>query len=154
MWTPILLILGLTLITPVLSNPLIPLEHRQQGSCATTPCPVGLCCSQYNYCGTGAEYCQAGSCVGGVGGTCAAGLCCSTYGYCGSGPDFCPVTMTPPPTSTTTPPPTSTSTSTPTPTGSLVNQWNQCGGQDWTGGTVCRPPFVCTLYTVWYSQCI
>lgn len=75
--------LGLTtLLSYVLANPLIPsLEHRQQGSCATSPCPVGLCCSVYDYCGTGSEYCQAGSCTGGVGGTCPVGTCCSIYGY-------------------------------------------------------------------------
>jgi len=50
-----------------LASPFEPsLEHRQLGSCAITPCAVGLCCSQYDYCGVGADYCQAGSCVGGV----------------------------------------------------------------------------------------
>ncbi|CZR56054.1 probable CTS1 Endochitinase [Phialocephala subalpina] len=40
-----------------------------------------------------------------------------------------------------------------TPTTPLVNQWNQCAGEGWTGGTVCAPPYVCTYLSVWYSQC-
>jgi chitinase len=40
-----------------------------------------------------------------------------------------------------------------TSTASLVSQWNQCGGEGWTGGTVCEPPYVCTEISVWYSQC-
>ena len=44
----------------VASNPIIApngaaLEARQ-GRC---PCAAGLCCSQYGYCGTGAEYCKS-----------------------------------------------------------------------------------------------
>ncbi len=35
----------------------------------------------------------------------------------------------------------------------LVNQWNQCGGTGWSGGTVCAPPYVCTYLSEWYSQC-
>src|SRR5450432_1681068 len=82
-----------------LANPLIPnIGHRQLGSCATAPCAVGYCCSIYEYCGTGTDYCQIGSCVGGVGGTCAAGLCCSPYGYCGTGAGYCVTTPTPTPT--------------------------------------------------------
>jgi chitinase len=34
-----------------------------------------------------------------------------------------------------------------------VNQWNQCGGQDWNGGTVCASPYKCVVLSVWYSQC-
>ncbi|PMD27850.1 hypothetical protein NA56DRAFT_640607 [Hyaloscypha hepaticicola] len=77
------LLLGLTtLLASVLASPLMPsLEHRQLGSCATTPCAPGLCCSIYDYCGTGKAYCQAGSCNGGVGGTCPVGQCCSIFGY-------------------------------------------------------------------------
>jgi chitinase len=40
-----------------------------------------------------------------------------------------------------------------TSTASLVSQWNQCGGEGWTGGTVCEPPYVCTELSAWYSQC-
>lgn len=117
------------------ANPLVPsLEHRQLGSCANAPCPQGLCCSQYNYCGTGPEYCQAGSCNGGVGGTCASGLCCSQYGYCGTGPDYCGPD--------------------PTPTPTCANQWNQCGGRDWTGANCCKKPYTCQYYSEWYSQCV
>ncbi|KAI9648340.1 Chitinase 2 [Ciborinia camelliae] len=35
----------------------------------------------------------------------------------------------------------------------LVNEWNQCGGEGWTGGTVCVPGTTCVVYSVWYSQC-
>ncbi|TVY41809.1 Endochitinase [Lachnellula subtilissima] len=47
---------------------------------------------------------------------------------------------------------TTTGSATPTNTG-LVNQWNQCGGQGWTGGTQCIAPYVCTAQSVWYSMC-
>ncbi|KAG0645986.1 putative aminotransferase sirI [Hyphodiscus hymeniophilus] len=123
-------------LTNALVMPL--LTDRQLGSCATTPCAPGYCCSIYDYCGVGAAYCQAGSCIGGVGGTCAVG-CCSIYGYCGTGPDFCPSSTTTTATSTT-----STSTSTTTSPSStatgVVGQWDQCGGQGWTGPTVCVSP--------------
>lgn len=46
------------------------LVGRQLGACVNGLCAAGLCCSQYGYCGTGPDYCQAGSCVGGVGGNC------------------------------------------------------------------------------------
>lgn len=147
------LLLSLTLLTTTLSNPLEPsLEHRQLGSCATAPCATGLCCSQWQYCGTGPDYCQIGSCNGGVGGTCAPGLCCSKYGYCGTGPDFCPL---PPTSSSSIISSTSSSSSSvsPSPTGVLVPQWGQCGGQDYTGPTLCARPYVCTFYSVWWSDC-
>jgi chitinase len=49
---------------------------------------------------------------------------------------------------------TSTASSSPTSTGTgTVSQWNQCGGEGWTGGTVCISPYVCTYQSVWYSQC-
>ncbi len=42
-------------------------NKRQLGTCATTGCSSGLCCSQYGWCGTGAAYCgsgcQSGSCT-------------------------------------------------------------------------------------------
>jgi hypothetical protein len=149
----------LLLITPflTLANPLAPsLFHRQLGSCATSPCAAGLCCSVYGYCGTGSDYCQAGSCVGGVGGTCAAGQCCSIYGYCGTGAGYCPPTSTTASSTTTSSTSTSTSSSSSssTPTGTCANQWNQCAGQDWGGANCCVSPFVCTFYSVWYSQCV
>ncbi|KAF8855982.1 glycoside hydrolase family 18 protein [Acephala macrosclerotiorum] len=48
---------------------------------------------------------------------------------------------------------TTTSSAESTPTTPLVSQWNQCGGEGWTGGTVCASPYVCTYLSVWYSQC-
>jgi chitinase len=48
---------------------------------------------------------------------------------------------------------TATSTAAPTSTAVLVNQWNQCGGVGWGGGTVCVTPYVCTYLSEWYSQC-
>ncbi|KAH7024819.1 glycoside hydrolase family 18 protein [Microdochium trichocladiopsis] len=69
----------------------------------------------------------------------------------------------PPPSSTlstTTRPTTTTTTSsrttgpTPTPTGGpLVPQWGQCGGQGWTGPTVCQPPYTCVAGSTWWSDC-
>ena len=41
-------------------------NKRQLGSCGTTGCPSGKCCSQFGWCGTGDAYCgsgcQSGSC--------------------------------------------------------------------------------------------
>ncbi|TGO17417.1 hypothetical protein BPAE_0431g00010 [Botrytis paeoniae] len=42
----------------------------------------------------------------------------------------------------------------PTSTGvPLVNEWNQCGGQGWTGATNCVAGTTCVAYSIWYSQC-
>ncbi|PPR06057.1 hypothetical protein CVT24_004692 [Panaeolus cyanescens] len=52
---------------------------------------------------------------------------------------------------------TSTSTSsTPTPTGGggTVPHWGQCGGEGYTGPTVCESPYTCVVSNPWYSQCI
>jgi hypothetical protein len=145
------LIKALAFATLILASPL-ELQNRQLGSCALTPCAPGLCCSPYNYCGTGPEYCQTGSCVGGVGGTCAAGQCCSPFGYCGVGPEFCGTTTT---TSSRVSSSTSTSStsSAPPPSATCANQWNQCAGQGWTGANCCKSPFRCVYQSVWYSQC-
>ncbi|CAH0032757.1 unnamed protein product [Clonostachys rhizophaga] len=32
--------------------------------------------------------------------------------------------------------------------------WGQCGGQGWTGPTVCQSPYTCTFVNQWYSQCL
>jgi len=56
-----------------------------------------LCCSEFGWCGSTAEYCGGGPlpdplCGNGVTGTgvCAdTSLCCSQYGYCGSTAEFC-----------------------------------------------------------------
>lgn len=32
--------------------------------------------------------------------------------------------------------------------------WGQCGGQGWTGPTVCQSPYTCTYVNQWYSQCL
>lgn len=49
----------------------------------------------------------------------------------------------------------STSTST-SPGGSTgtVPKYGQCGGQGWTGGTVCVAGSTCTYNNAWYSQCL
>lgn len=33
-------------------------------------------------------------------------------------------------------------------------EWAQCGGSGWTGGTTCATGTVCTVVNQWYSQCI
>lgn len=133
-----------------LANPLIPsIEHRQVGSCATTPCQPGYCCSQYFYCGKTGDYCGSGTCAGGVGGTCPnAGDCCSPYGFCGQGTQYCGA-----PTSTTTPTPSPTTTMPVPPGTSGVGQWGQCGGKGWAGPTVCMAPYTCTYGGAWWSSC-
>ncbi|KAF7331273.1 hypothetical protein MKEN_00004400 [Mycena kentingensis (nom. inval.)] len=54
-----------------------------------------------------------------------------------------------------------TTTSAPTTTtgsggssGGTVAQWAQCGGQGYTGPTVCASPFVCTVLNPFFSQCV
>lgn len=69
-----------------------------------------------------------------------------------------PPTSVPPTTTTVTLPGTTlttvtTTSASPTTSGSLVNEWNQCGGTGWGGGTVCVAGTTCTVYSSWYSQC-
>ena len=33
-------------------------------------------------------------------------------------------------------------------------RWGQCGGQGWTGPTVCASPYTCQFQNAWYSQCL
>ncbi|KAF9444923.1 carbohydrate-binding module family 1 protein, partial [Macrolepiota fuliginosa MF-IS2] len=56
--------------------------------------------------------------------------------------------------STTTTPTTSTSTSTSTAAGATQTKWGQCGGQGWTGPTVCASGSTCTASNEYYSQCL
>ncbi|GJE85147.1 glycoside hydrolase family 61 protein [Phanerochaete sordida] len=39
------------------------------------------------------------------------------------------------------------------PTGTLAQQYGQCGGTGWTGPTACVAPFTCTVLNPYYSQC-
>jgi chitinase len=48
---------------------------------------------------------------------------------------------------------TTTSSSAATGTGSPVAQWGQCGGQGYTGSTVCASPYTCVATSAWWSQC-
>lgn len=40
------------------------------------------------------------------------------------------------------------------PSAGTVPQWGQCGGQGWTGGTICQSPYTCKASNTYYSQCI
>lgn len=54
------ILLSAAFFVPSHGNPILSfseLTSRQTGSCATTPCSAGLCCSQWNFCGTGPDYC-------------------------------------------------------------------------------------------------
>lgn len=151
-----LLVLGgvTNMFSACLAKPLIPsIEQRQVGSCATSPCQVGNCCSKYFYCGNTPEYCGPGTCVGGVGGKCPnAGDCCSPYGFCGKGIAYCGAGPPSTPTLTPTPTPTLTQPDPPINPGT-VGHWNQCGGTGWTGPTVCMAPYTCTYGGAWWSSC-
>jgi cellulose 1,4-beta-cellobiosidase len=61
-------------------------------------------------------------------------------------------------TSTSTKSSTTLKTSTTTSTGSkstgTAAHWAQCGGQGYTGPTVCASPYTCTYSNPWYSQCL
>lgn len=45
-------------------------------------------------------------------------------------------------------------TNTGTPGGGTVPRYGQCGGNGWTGPTVCVSPYTCTKTNDWYSQCL
>lgn len=45
-------------------------------------------------------------------------------------------------------------TATATLTTGTVKKWDQCGGQGWTGNTVCESGSTCTKYNDYYSQCV
>ncbi|KAJ7196269.1 concanavalin A-like lectin/glucanase domain-containing protein [Mycena pura] len=56
---------------------------------------------------------------------------------------------------TTTPPAgTSTSTTPPSSTGGTAAHFDQCGGQNWAGPTVCAAPFTCQVQNPFFSQCL
>lgn len=62
----------------------------------------------------------------------------------------------PPPTSVSSVPskPSSVSSAPSGPTGVTVAHYGQCGGQGYTGPTVCAAPYTCTVSNPYYSQCI
>lgn len=62
------------------------------------------------------------------------------------------VTVTTTKTTTTTRTTTTSSSATATATGT-VGEWGQCGGEGYTGSTVCESPYVCVELSVWWSQC-
>lgn len=41
-----------------------------------------------------------------------------------------------------------------TPTGGTAAEYGQCGGEGWTGPTVCASPYTCTYTNAYYSQCL
>ncbi|KAL2802185.1 endo-1,4-beta-xylanase precursor [Aspergillus granulosus] len=49
---------------------------------------------------------------------------------------------------------TTTTSATTTSTGVTAPRWGQCGGNGWTGPTVCASPWTCTYVNNWYSQCL
>lgn len=55
---------------------------------------------------------------------------------------------TPTTTTTTIPPATTTSS------GATQTEYGQCGGQSWTGPTVCAAPYTCQEQNQYYSQCL
>ena len=70
------------------------------GQCVSNDdCPTNECCSQYGFCGAGAEYCDAAPIGGGecvvdddclIQEDCKFGdCCCSEYGFCGTSAEYC-----------------------------------------------------------------
>lgn len=49
---------------------------------------------------------------------------------------------------------TSTTTSATATSTATSPHWGQCGGNGWTGPTVCASPWTCTHVNDWYSQCL
>ncbi|KAF8960155.1 glycosyl hydrolase family 61-domain-containing protein [Flammula alnicola] len=65
-----------------------------------------------------------------------------------------PTTSVPPVTSKPVSTPASTPSSAPTSTAGTAAHYAQCGGQGWTGATVCAAPYTCTASNAYYSQCL
>jgi poly(hydroxyalkanoate) depolymerase family esterase len=42
----------------------------------------------------------------------------------------------------------------PTQPGTTAPHWGQCGGNSWTGPTVCASPYSCQCQNQWYCQCV
>jgi len=83
----------------------------------------------------------------------------SCSGSTGTSAPTTPTTTTTKPTTTTTtttvkPTTTTPTTVAPSPTGTAVAQYAQCGGQGWTGSTLCASGFTCTALNAYYSQCL
>jgi len=76
----------------------------------------------------------------------------STGATCSGAPVAPSSTVTPASTPTSTP---TSSTSTPAAvgTGTPLAQWAQCGGEGYTGSTLCESPFTCVSTSVWWAQC-
>lgn len=68
----------------------------------------------------------------------------------------CPASSPAPPTTTTPPhpPPPPTSSAPVGGGGGTVPKWGQCGGQGYTGQTVCASGSTCQYSSQWYSQCL
>jgi len=52
----------------------------------------------------------------------------------------------------TTPVPTTATTSSAS-SGACAEEWDQCGGQEWTGSTCCASGLTCIKQTIWFSIC-
>jgi len=76
----------------------------------------------------------------------------STGGGTGGGSGGGTTVVTPPVTTTT--PPSGGTTTPPVQTGPTVAKYGQCGGQGWTGGTVCASGSTCKASGQYYSQCL
>jgi len=84
---------------------LLPLmgAHQNPPNCGNSgsPCPGGMCCSRWGYCGTSNAYCAPENCMsqcsappgppncGNLGAPCPGGMCCSRWGYCGTSNAYC-----------------------------------------------------------------
>lgn len=49
---------------------------------------------------------------------------------------------------------TKTTSSAPAQGTNTAKHWGQCGGNGWTGPTVCESPYTCQKQNDWYSQCL
>ncbi|CAF0847833.1 unnamed protein product [Rotaria sp. Silwood1] len=145
---------------------LLSLANGVAGNCLVTGyCGVGLCCSAFGVCGSGAQYCGSSGAVypgwtglphaGGdcriVG--CGVGYCCSPYGYCGQTPEYCGgapsvVVVAPAPNA-------GTCRVTGCPAGTCCSQYGYCGSTAAYCGTVsygncgatsCGAGLCCTRY--------
>ncbi|KDR71792.1 hypothetical protein GALMADRAFT_253537 [Galerina marginata CBS 339.88] len=58
------------------------------------------------------------------------------------------------PSPTTSLPATTTSSSAVPPTSSIARHYDLCGGEGWTGATVCATPYTCVVLNRFWSQCL
>jgi len=101
------------------------------------PCPDGMCCSKWGYCGTDAAYCDPENCLsqcpapncGESDAPCQEGMCCSKWGFCGTSYEYCApeICVSQCPFPAPSGPPNCGNSDAPCPDGMCCSKWGYCG---------------------------